>query len=98
MDDRNAPAAKADLAVLEQKIDQKIEMLRGEVHDGYDDLKETLRDSETKLLKAFYSFAETNPQRLTATERESAALRDRLATVESRLTEVEKRLNIPPTM
>jgi len=33
---------------------------------------------------------------MTETERETAALKDRLATVESRLMEVEKRLNMPP--
>jgi division protein CdvB (Snf7/Vps24/ESCRT-III family) len=57
---------------------------------------ETMRDIQTEMLKAFYSFAETNQKRLTEAEREAAALKDRLATVESRLMEVEKRLNMPP--
>ena len=88
MDD-NAPATRTD---LKQAVDQ----LRSEMQHQYDDLKETLRDSETKLLQAFYSFAETNQKRLTETEREAAALKDRLAIVESRLIDIEKRLNMPP--
>lgn len=55
-----------------------------------------IHDSETRLLQTFCSFAETNQRRLTDAERESFALKDRLASVESRLTEVEKRLNMPP--
>jgi hypothetical protein len=57
MDDLNAPATKGDLQGA-------VEQLRSEMHQQYDDLKETIRDSETKLLKAFYSFAESNQQRL----------------------------------
>jgi hypothetical protein len=49
MDDLKAPATKGDLL-----------QLRSEMNHQYDDLKETLRDSETKLLQAFYSFAESN--------------------------------------
>jgi hypothetical protein len=49
MDDLNEPATKGDLL-----------QLRSEMQHQYDDLKETLRDSETKLLQAFYSFAESN--------------------------------------
>jgi hypothetical protein len=51
MDDANAPATKQDLVRLDEKIDQ----LRAETQHQYDDLKETLRDSETKLLQAFYT-------------------------------------------
>ena len=64
MDD-SAPATRTD---LKQAVDQ----LHSEMQRQYDDLKETLRDSETKLLQAFYSFAETNQKRLTETEREAA--------------------------
>ena len=55
-----------------------------------------IRDSETRLLQAFYSFAETNQKRLTEVEREAAAVKERLALIEGRLTDVEKRLNMPP--
>lgn len=111
--DRNAPATKGDLidavaqirgemgegfAQIRGEIGDSVAQLRSEMSHQYDDLRETLRDNETKLLKAFYSFAETNQQRLTATERDAAAMKDRLAMVETRLTEVEKRLNMPPAI
>jgi len=61
MDDLNAPATKGD---VQGAVQGAVEQLRSEMNHQYDDLKETLRDSETKLLKAFYSFAESNHQRL----------------------------------
>jgi hypothetical protein len=60
MDNGNEPATKADVA----EVKQDLAMLRAEVRHQYDDLKETLRDGETKLLKAFYTFAESNQARL----------------------------------
>ena len=85
MDDLKAPATKGDLL-----------QLRSEMNHQYDDLKETLRDSETKLLQAFYSFAESNLQRIALVEGNTTAVIARLATLETRLLEVEKRLNMPP--
>ena len=75
---------------------QDIAQLRSEMNHQYDDLKETLRDSETKLLKAFYTYAESNQKRMAAVETETSALKSRLATIEDRLTDVERRLNMPP--
>ena len=49
MDNGHEPATKQDIG-----------QLRSEFQHGFDDLKETLRDSETKLLQAFYTFAESN--------------------------------------
>ena len=51
-------SAKADLQQLGQQ-------LRSEFQHGFDDLKETMRDGQTEILKAFYSFAESNQARLT---------------------------------
>jgi len=65
MDDQNAPATKADIAAVKQDIGQlrsevkrDIEQLRSEVNHGYNDLVERMADSETRLLKAFYEFAQ----------------------------------------
>lgn len=86
----------ADLAAVEARLNERHEILRGELQHSFDDLKETLRDSQTEILKAFYTFAESNNKRLTAVEGNEAAMRSRLATIEDRLLEVEKRLNMPP--
>ena len=88
MENGHEAATKADLRELG-------EQLRSEFPHGFDDLKETLRDAETKLLKAFYSFAESNQTRLIESERESAALKERLGLLERRLTEIERKVNFP---
>ncbi len=61
-----------------------------------EELLEAIHDTETRLLRAFYNFAETNQKRLAEVERTELVIVDRLATMERRLTEVEKRLNLPP--
>ena len=75
---------------------QDIEQLRSEFQHGFDDLKETMRDMQTEMLKAFYNFAESNNKRLAQNEVNEIANRARIETIERRLTEVEKRLDIPP--
>lgn len=88
MTNGDAPATKEDL-------DQAVEQLRSEMHHSYNDLVERITDSETRLLKAFYSFAETNQKRLDGFDRNDVGVKDRLSVLETRLTEVEKRLNMP---
>ena len=57
MENGHEPATKADLAALETRLEGKLGALR-------DELTEAMRDSETRLLKAFYNFAESNQKRL----------------------------------
>ena len=53
---------------------QDIQQLRSEVNHVHDDLVERIRDSETKLLQAFYSFADTNNKRFIQNEAGTAGL------------------------
>jgi hypothetical protein len=85
MEDGNEPATKQDL-----------QQMRSEFQHAFDDLKETLRDVQTELLKAFYAFAQSTDAKLKESEISDMLLRQRLTAVEFRLTEVEKRLNLPP--
>ncbi len=84
-----------DLGQKVGDLEQKVEQLRSEVNHGYADLAERISDSETRLLKAFYDFAQSNQKRMTEIEVSEAAMRSRLATIEDRLLQVEKRLNLP---
>lgn len=59
-------------------------------------MEQSLLDSEARIITSNYRSAESIQQRLTQTESAQAALIGRLATIEARLTEVEKRLNLPP--
>jgi hypothetical protein len=85
----NEPATKADLAQLRDEIHGDMGKLR-------DELIERLRDTETKLLTAFYAFAETNQKRMAQMDNTDVMLVSRVASIETRLIEVEKRLNMPP--
>lgn len=95
-DDRNAPATKGDIEDLRGEMKEQAAMLRSEMQHTHDELIERMADSETRLLDAFYSFAKSNQTRIFATEQESALLKERLGKLESRLMEVERRLNMPP--
>ena len=87
--DRNTPAIKGDLK-------SGITELRAEMNHHYDDLKKSIRDMETKLLQAFYAFAESDRKRMEQNEADIAILTRRMANLEGRLMAVEQRLNMPP--
>ena len=93
MDDPNAHATKADLAELEARLEARIVEVEARIVDR---LTETIRDTQTELLKAFYNYAQTSDERIASTEAETASVKKRLAILESRIKEVEKRLNMPP--
>lgn len=92
MEDQDAPATKGDIAAS----DERIEQLRSEMNHGYRDLQEKLEAGVTRMLTAFYTVAETHGKRLMDLESSDSALRSRLSTVENRLLDIEKRLNLPP--
>ena len=81
---------------LRSEFHDSTEQLRSEFHHSFDELKENLRDTQTELLKAFYSFAESNQKRQYQVENNVESVMSRLATLETRLLQVEKRLNLPP--
>ena len=98
-DELNAPATKGDIAYLKQDIAdlrQNIAMVRSEMEHTHDSLIERMTDNQTELLKAFYSFATTAEVKFKETEIADVMIRQRLTAMESRLLEVEKRLNMPP--
>jgi hypothetical protein len=56
---------------------------------------ETMRDIQTELLKAFYSFTASNQQRLAQVEGNEGAVVARLGTLEARVTDLERKINFP---
>ena len=91
----NDYATKEDLKALREELKGDMADLRHELKGDMavmrDELIEVIHDTETKLLKAFYGFAESTQQRLTQHD----GYNERLATIERRLTDVEKRVNFP---
>jgi wobble nucleotide-excising tRNase len=94
---------KGDLTDLESRLNENvanlnesIAILRSEMNHQYRELVERISDTQTEVLRAFYSFAQTNNKRVLEVEGNEAALRSRLGTLEDRVLEIEKRLNLPP--
>jgi len=87
---------KAELKSDIADVNTQMVQLRSETHHMYNDLVERIADSETRLLKAFYNYADSNQQRLAQVDSEQTGFRNRLGSIETRLLEVEKRLNMPP--
>ena len=76
--------------------DRNAPATKGDIADSEERVMERLRDIETKLLNAFYGYAKSNDKRVLETEGNEGVLRSRVATLETRLTDVEHRLNMPP--
>ena len=93
----DSPATKHDLEELRSDVKQDLEQLRSEVNHVHDDLVERISDSETRLLQAFYSFADSNNKRLVQGEAATALVISRVTTLEDRVLQLEKRLNILPS-
>jgi len=89
MNGPNAPATKADLQQLKESTRADMRQLKGE-------LTETMRDVQTELVKAFYSVAKSNEAKFNDAELSDHLIRHRVSAVESRITEIERRLNMPP--
>lgn len=93
--ENNNHATKADLKALREELKADNAVLRDEMRGFRDELVELIHDTETKLLKAFYGFAESTQQRLSEGERATGSLNERLATLDRRITDLEKRVNFP---
>ncbi len=95
MDNGHEPATKADLAALKADLTALKADLTADLTTVEQRLMEAIRDGETHLLKAFYGFTESVQARFKAADDSEANLKKRLAVIEERLIEVEKRLNFP---
>jgi DNA anti-recombination protein RmuC len=84
------------ISQLRTEMSEQIAQLRAEAQHQYEDLIEKIRDSQTETLKAFYSYAQTTDIKLKDGAAADASLRERVAIIESRLLEVERRLLMPP--
>src|SRR5437899_2391544 len=92
-------AMKADIIAVNGRLDvtnERIGMLRTEFHHAFDELRETMRDGQTELLKAFSDAAKAAEAKLEDGDIADFLLRNRLTPIESRQTDMERRLNTPP--
>jgi hypothetical protein len=76
-------------------IDPNAPVTKGDLQDLKDELLEAFRDNQTELLKAFYSFTESNRQRVSQLEGNQGALITRIGILEDRMVELERKVNFP---
>jgi hypothetical protein len=93
MNEPNAPATKADLVLLltstKTDLNEAVERLQNE-------FKEAIHDSQPLVLKAIYAMTQSFDAKIMDFETSDHHIRQRLTVVESRITEIERRLNIHP--
>lgn len=77
--------------------DRNAPATKGDLSDLRDELIEAIHDAQTELLKAFYGFTQTVQNRFAGQDDTEAAIKRRMGTLESRILEIEKRLNMPPS-
>jgi len=76
-------------------IDSNAPATKGDIQDLRAEMVESVRSIQAELLKAFYAFAESNLKRFAEIETEGEALKSRIATLEARLLQIERRVNFP---
>lgn len=84
-----APHESEGQKVIDPELKDYLDQMKGE-------LIERIRDTETRIVRVFMDFQERNETRDGAQEKAGAALADRLASVERRLREIEKKLLLEP--
>ena len=98
------PVTKQDLAALETRMDAKFvaleERIDAKLKSFTQDLMEFSRGLQTELLRGFETYARGNDIRLrnleVNTSNDSLALKQRVAELEGRVLQVEKRLILEP--
>ena len=79
---------------LDQRFEGRMDAQEERLKDF---LREAIRDSETRLLQAFYGYAQSADKHMAQLDSESSQLSSRVATLESRVMDLERRLNFPPS-
>jgi chromosome segregation ATPase len=89
MDALNVPLNRADLAALSEELAKSM----GELEIRLD---ASIKAVAERVLESIFHLAEALQSRVTDLERSDANLKHRLAMMEERLTELEKKLHLPP--
>ncbi len=101
--DQRLAAVDLRFAAVDQRfadMEGKLDAVKTSMFQRLDEMAATLeegyRDTQTEVLKAVYSMGERVQARVGAQEAVVVSLQQRQASVEARLLEIEKRLNLPP--
>jgi hypothetical protein len=101
-DDPKLPGSVRDLDTLEQRVgrieahlDRRDQMPSADGRNRHDEVVARLEAARTNLLKAIRTHNEANRRRAGG-DAENAVLTSRIALLEARVMEIEKRLDLPP--
>ena len=93
----DAPATRKDLDQLKKEIlDGVQEVVQGSKREILEEVQEVVRDSQTEILKAFLPYQAGQDVRLRLMEVTGAGITERMAILERRLSEIEKKLLLNP--
>ena len=96
MENGNQPATKQDIAEVRTEMKAEMKAMDDRMKAMEDRLIEAFRGSQTELLKAFYSFTESNRQRVSQLEGNQSSLITRVGNLEDRMTDLQLRTITPP--
>jgi len=71
----------------------ELELLRSEIGHRHDEVIERMRENETRLLQAIYSFREANHRCLAVSTRSASSFPERLASLEDRIVQIARGIN-----
>jgi len=80
------------IAQTEDRLRQTEERLMGHMRETEERLVEQIRDTQTEIIRVFMDFQQRNESRATAQEKTTALLGERVASLEHRLLEIERKL------
>lgn len=87
------PVTKAE---LEQALAAVEERMTARLQEAVAALVERIRDAQTELLRGFERYARSNTARFVRLEAGEVSTADRLANLEERMLEIEKRILLHP--
>lgn len=100
MENGNQPATKQDLRDLESRLTSASKEMEGRLTTELEErmtnaFTEAIRDMETKLVGAFYGWAEASQKHFVDLERSDISIRDRIDLCERRIAELERFIKFP---
>jgi hypothetical protein len=87
---------QAEARAMGERLEEAIRNTQAEARAMEERLVEVIRDSQTEVIRSTFGFANSMDSKLKTSEAVEILLRQRVGILESRMLDVEKRLNMPP--
>jgi flagellar motility protein MotE (MotC chaperone) len=94
MDNSKAAATQGDIAELRREMQELDERLESRFHSFEERVEGLFKRMEAQIVATVYRLGDAAQMRLTEAEREAAAVKERLSTLEQRLMEIERLIDM----